>query len=111
VEYRRQYFSGELADPTGSPQELQREATLWIAAHPVEFLRRAVGRLARVFAPKTDVLELVGGGRRAGIFFPISVPPLTAATLQWTIVLFLGLAGIARLCRWAPTTGWMCAAT
>src|SRR5262245_588850 len=111
VEYRRQFFSGELSDPTGSPQELQREATLWITAHPVEFLRRAVGRLARVFAPKTDVLELVGGERRGNIFSPISLALLTVANLQWTVVLFLGLAGIAWLCRWAPTTGWMFAAT
>ena len=60
IEFRRQFFAGEMTYPTQSPQQLQREAMEWIAANPGTFARRALGRLARVFAPKTDVLELLG---------------------------------------------------
>ena len=66
IEFRRQFFAGELTYPAQSPAELQREAIAWIAAHPGVFVRRMLGRLARVLAPKTDVLELVGGERAAG---------------------------------------------
>ena len=61
IEFRRQMWSGELVYPTQSAAELQREALRWIAEHPATFVRRSVGRLARVFVPRTDVLELAGG--------------------------------------------------
>jgi hypothetical protein len=95
IEFRRQYFSGTLPPPAGRPADLQREAVAAIVARPGLFLRRAVGRLARVFVPKTDVLELVGGEQRAGIFAPVSLGVLAIANLQWTAVLFGGLAGLA----------------
>jgi hypothetical protein len=95
IAFRRQYFSGTLPPPAGRPADLQREAFAAIAARPGLFLRRAIGRLARVFVPKTDVLELVGGEQRAGIFAPASLGILAIANLQWTAVLFGGLAGLA----------------
>lgn len=97
IEFRRQFFSGTESYPTESPAELQRRALNWIAAHPVTFARRALGRLARVFAPRTDVLELAGGERSAGVFSPSSIALLGIANIQWTLVLFGGVFGLVAL--------------
>jgi len=105
LEFRRQYWSGQLPFPTQAPDELQREALAWIGTHPDVFARRAVGRLARVFAPKTDVLELVGGERRFGSFSPVSLALLGVANAQWVVVLFGGVVGLASLWRLAPSVG------
>ena len=105
IEFRRQYFSGTLPAPVGTPQELQREALAAIRDKPGLFLRRAIGRLARVFAPKTDVLELVGGESRAGAFAASSLALLAIANLQWALVLFAGLAGLAWWWRTDRSTG------
>ena len=105
IEFRRQYFSGMLPAPEGSPAALQREAISFIAAHQGLFVRRAIGRLARVFVPKTDVLELVGGESRAGIFAASSLAVLAIANLQWAVVLFAGLAGLAWWWRAERATG------
>jgi hypothetical protein len=99
IEFRRQYFSGQLPRPSEPPAELQRQALAWIADHPGEFARRALGRLARVFAPKTDVLELLGGEPQAGIFRPGSLALLAAANVQWALVLFGGMIGLGRIWR------------
>ena len=99
IEFRPQMWSGELEYPVQSPAELQREALGWIADRPGVFVRRAVGRLARVFAPRTDVLELVGGERSAGIFSPASLGLLAVANAQWTVVLFAGIPGLVVLLR------------
>ena len=107
IEFRRQMWSGELVYPTGSPSELQREAFSWIAEHPSVFLRRALGRLARVFAPRTDVLELAGGERAAGIFSPVSLGLLVVANLQWTVILFAGIPGLMALRRFDRRTGFV----
>jgi hypothetical protein len=48
-----------------------------------------------VFVPKTDVLELVGGEQRAGVFAPASILILTIANIEWAAVLFGGLVGLA----------------
>jgi len=105
VEFRRQQWSGELVYPTESPAELQRLAVEWIRQHPGEFARRSLGRLARVFVPKTDVLEMLGGERGAGIFSPRALALLAVANLQWAFVLFGGVIGLAWLfqvtARWA----------
>lgn len=105
IEFRRQQWSGELVYPTESPAELQRLAIEWIRQHPGEVARRSLGRLARVFVPKTDVLEMVGGERGAGIFSPRALVLLTLANLQWAFVLFGGVIGLAWLfqisTRWA----------
>jgi hypothetical protein len=105
IEFRRQYWSGELLYPSEPPEEMQRAALAWIAEHPEVFARRALGRLARVFAPKTDVLELIGGERAAGIFSPATLVVLAVANLQWVAVLFGGLAGLFVLWRVSPHIG------
>jgi 4-amino-4-deoxy-L-arabinose transferase-like glycosyltransferase len=97
IEFRRQFFSGKEAYPTGTPQQLQRQALAWIAEHPRTFARRALGRLGRVFAPRTDVLELVGGERAAGVFSPQSIALLGIANVQWAVVLFGGIIGLLAL--------------
>jgi len=107
IEFRRQQWSGELVYPTGTPAELQRLAVEWIQENPGTFLRRAVGRLARVFVPKTDVLEMIGGERGAGIFAPRSLALLAAANAQWTFVLFGGVIGLMWLWRASPRWGWI----
>ena len=84
---------------------------MWIAAHPLTFARRAVGRLARVFAPKTDVLELAGGEQLAGVFSPTSLVLLSAANAQWAVVLFGGLIGLAAILSIAPELGRLFAGT
>jgi hypothetical protein len=99
IEFRRQMWAGTLQYPTESAAKLQRMALTWIADHPVLFLRRALGRLARVFAPKTDVLELVGGEQAAGVFSPAGMGLLLAANLEWTIVLAAGIPGLVLLRR------------
>jgi hypothetical protein len=105
VEFRRQFFAGELTYPTQTPQQLQREALAWIAAHPDAFARRALGRLARVFVPKTDVLELVGGERAVGVFSARSLAVLAVANIQWAVILVAGLAGVVALWRLQPGVG------
>jgi hypothetical protein len=97
IEFRRQFFAGTLQYPTGTAAELQSAAFAWIVRHPGQFLRRATGRLARLFAPKTDVLELAGGEAAVGVFSPIGLTLLGAANLQWTWMLFAGLLGLAAL--------------
>jgi len=104
IEFRRQQWSGELVYPTESPAELQRLAIEWIRQHPDTFIRRASGRLARVFVPKTDVLEMLGGERGAGIFAPRSLALLAAANVQWAFVLFGGVVGLAWL--WRSSAWW-----
>jgi hypothetical protein len=111
IEFRRQQWSGELVYPSDPPAELQRQALVWIAAHPLTFARRAVGRLARVFAPKTDVLELAGGEQLAGVFSPTSLVLLSAANAQWAVVLFGGLIGLAAILSIAPELGRLFAGT
>jgi len=105
IEFRRQQWSGELVYPTEAPAELQRLAIEWIKTHPGTFIRRAIGRLARVFVPKTDVLEMLGGERGAGIFAPRSLALLAAANVQWAFVLFGGIVGLTWLCRISPRWG------
>ena len=97
IEFRRQQFSGQLPPFTNSPAESQRLALEWIRQNPLPFARRAIGRLARVFVPKTDVLELLGGEGSAGVFAPRSLALLLVTNLQWAIVLFGGLAGLFAL--------------
>lgn len=106
VAFRREFFFGAgPAYPTGSPAELQREAWLWITTHPVTFGKRTLGRLARVFVPKTDVLELAGGEATAGILSPISLLLLMVANAQWALALFGGIAGLIWLWRERPDLG------
>jgi len=105
IEFRRQQWSGELVYPTETPAELQRLAVEWVRQHPGTFIRRAIGRLARVFVPKTDVLEMLGGERGAGIFAPRSLALLVVANVQWAFVLFGGVIGLTWLWRMSPWWG------
>lgn len=107
IEFRRQQFSGQLPPFTQSPAESQRLAVEWIREHPGLFLRRAAGRLARVLVPKTDVLELLGGESRAGVFTARSLVLLMVTNLQWTIVLFGGLVGLFALRYVSPGWAWL----
>ena len=111
IEFRRQFFGGELTYPTLTPAELQREAFRWIRDHPGEFFRRAFGRLARLFAPKTDVLELVGGERQVSVFSPSALSLLALANAQWVVVLFGGLIGLMGIYRLQPRLGVLLVAT
>jgi len=99
IEFRRQHFSGTLVYPTESPAQLQRLGWQWIAGHPGTFARRAMGRLARVLVPKTDVLEMLGGEPAAGATSPRALGLLLLTNLQWAIVLFGGLIGVVWLRR------------
>lgn len=97
IAFRRAFARGEEDYPAQPPAVLQREALQWIAAHPGTFARRALGRLARVFAPKTDVLELAGGEAVISVWSPTALLILAAANLQWLAVLVLGVMGLLRL--------------
>lgn len=105
IEFRRQQWSGELVYPTQSPAELQRLAWAWIAGHPGTFVRRALGRLARVLVPKTDVLEMLGGERAAGVTSRPALALLLAVNGQWAVVLFGGVVGLFHLRRRSPELG------
>lgn len=102
VAFRQTFFRGETTYPTQPPDELQREALQWIADHPGTFMQRALGRLARVFAPKTDVLELAGGEAAVGVWSPRALTLLAVANLQWAAILALGVAGVIRLWGSSP---------
>jgi hypothetical protein len=102
IEFRRQQFSGELPPFTQTPAESQRLAMQWIREHPVLFARRALGRLARVFVPKTDVLELIGGSARSSVFSPTALALLLLANAEWTLILAGGLVGLVALRHQRP---------
>jgi hypothetical protein len=105
IEFRRRFRDGSLEYPAASPSELERAARDWILANPGTFARRALGRLARVFAPKTDVLELVGGEHSAGVFAPPALSVLGIANLQWLAVLAGGIPGLFMILRAQPHVG------
>lgn len=105
IAFRRQFWNGTLQYPSDAPDALQRAALAWIVDHPLEFARRVLGRLARVFAPRTDVLELAGGERAAGVFSPVSLALLAAANAQWLWVLFGGLVGLVSVRRHSSALG------
>jgi hypothetical protein len=99
IEFRRRQFSAELPPFTQTPSESQRLGLQAITDHPLRFARRAVGRLARVFVPKTDVLELTGGSARVSVYAPSSIVLLIAANVEWALMLFGGFTGLAMLYR------------
>lgn len=103
--------AGWSAQPPPSALEQRRQALEWISANPATFARRVTGRLARVFVPKTDVLELVGGERRAGIFAPGPLGLLLTANAEWSVMLFAGLAGLFVFRHRAPGVGLLFAST
>jgi hypothetical protein len=78
-----------------APDQRQAQALTWIQADPLNFARRALGRLARVWAPKTAQLSLAGGEGRHGLTHPSSLLLLGIGTAQWAVLLWLGLRGLA----------------
>lgn len=110
IEFRRQQFAGTLVYPDQPPAELQRQAVQWIVGHPMEFARRALGRFARLLAPKTDALELIGGQQQRSVFSPPSLLLLGAVNAQWVVILACGLVGLAWLRRRDPATALLMAA-
>jgi hypothetical protein len=104
IAFRQAFARGEEAYPTEPPAVLQRRALEWIADHPATFARRAVGRMARVFAPKTDVLELAGGEGAVGVWSPKALALLGVANVQWLLVLALSVVGVLRL--WSNGSYW-----
>lgn len=111
IEFRRRMWRGEAVVPDLSAAQFQRQALDWIVSHPAVFARRAAGRLARVFAPKTDVLELAGGEQRTGVFAPVAFLLLSVANSQWIVVLAGGLIGLTALWRHRPDLGRLLIAT
>jgi hypothetical protein len=111
VEFRRQMWNGTLTYPQGSPADWQREAVSLIVQHPLRFARRALGRLARVFVPRTDVLELVGGEPVSGLTSPRSLALLVTANIEWTVMLFGGIVGLMLIGRANREFGWLFGAT
>jgi 4-amino-4-deoxy-L-arabinose transferase-like glycosyltransferase len=111
IDFRRKLFAGTLEYPKGTAAELQSAAVQWIVSHPGSFLKRALGRLARVFAPRTDVLELAGGEAAVGVFSPIAIALLGVANLEWVVILFGGLLGVCMIRDRDRTLGltWMAA--
>lgn len=82
-----------------SPSERSRAARAAIVGDPLRFARRALGRLARIFAPRTAHLALVGGERagRKAVYGLLGL-----GLVQWALVLFPSLVGIACLRRSNP---------
>lgn len=97
IEFRRRFFLGAPQTPALSSDEMERAAADAIVRHPFRFIRRAAGRLARVFAPKTDVLALVGGEARVNIFSPAALLLLGFTNLEWLLVLMGGAIGLSAL--------------
>jgi hypothetical protein len=97
IAFRRAFFAGAPPPPALPSAVMERAAIDAIVQHPWRFARRACGRLARVFAPKTDVLALAGGESRAGIFSPTALLLLVAANIQWLVVLSGGIVGLISL--------------
>ncbi len=71
-----------------------RSALIFIEENPPLFLRRALGRLARIFVPKTSTLQLLGGERTSPWFSPASLAVLAATNLPYAAMLFFGWAGV-----------------
>ncbi len=111
IDIRRGRWVATVEPLSLTPMEQQREAWRWLSNNPVRFARRALGRLARVFVPKTDVLELLGGEGTAGIFSAASLGLLLLTNAQWAIVLFAGLVGLLALRHRAPDLALLFAST
>ncbi len=98
IDYRRRSHSTSEETKGMSPSEMRSRAIAFIRAHPVVTLRRVLGRFARVFAPKTAHLSLIGDGT------PVTQPGATAllvvGVLQWFPILFGGAVALLVMLRW-----------
>ncbi|MFC1851322.1 hypothetical protein ACFL27_14085 [candidate division CSSED10-310 bacterium] len=91
---RQRMLQGSQRGITLNATEMRKAAVQNILNSPVLFLRRALGRLARIFGPKTAPLALLGGERKTGIFSLGPLFLLGLSALQYAFILFLGIAGI-----------------
>jgi hypothetical protein len=102
----RQLRANQREEPPLSmtPAQLRREALTYIEAHPGTFVRRALGRLARLTVPRTEHLALLGGEARIKIEDGRSIALLLMGVLQWAPLLLLGTIGLLGL-RLRPPGG------
>jgi hypothetical protein len=94
IAFRRQVFSGMNPEPDLTIGEMKRAAVENIASNKLLFLRRALGRLARIFVPRTDQLQLLGGEAEMSVFTLPSMLLMLFTNLQWAVVLLCGAAGL-----------------
>lgn len=94
IAFRQQFFSGTNPKPDLTHGEMKRRAIENIVSNKLLFLRRALGRLARIFVPRTDQLQLIGGEVERSVFTPPSMLLMLVANLQWAVVLLCGVAGL-----------------
>ena len=74
-----------------SEDEMKDLAINYIKDHPLTFVRRAIGRFARIFAPKTAQLQLIGGESSYPVTNFYSLTLLISSLFQYGFILFLGL--------------------
>jgi hypothetical protein len=101
IKLRHEMLTGTQKPLDLTIEQMQHAAIKNIREHPLLFLRRALGRLARVFVPKTGPLLLVGGERNVEIFSPIPMALLITALIQYGFILFFGFAGMLCLHRFS----------
>jgi hypothetical protein len=77
-----------------SDDEMRSRAIAFILENPLLFARRALGRLARVFVPKTAQLQLLGSEGDNPWFCAPSLALLISSNLLYGLALFGGWAGI-----------------
>jgi 4-amino-4-deoxy-L-arabinose transferase-like glycosyltransferase len=94
IAFRRAIFSGANPKPDLPLAEMKRRAIENIMADKLLFLRRALGRLARLFVPRTDQLQLLGGEEKTSVFSPPAAMLIVFTNLQWAVVLLCGVAGL-----------------
>jgi hypothetical protein len=96
IQDRKQLLKGEVTEERElvSDQEMQSRAIAFITDNPLLFARRALGRLARVFVPKTAQLQLLGSESDNPWFSAPSLALLVSSNLLYGLALFGGWAGI-----------------
>jgi hypothetical protein len=99
IAYRRAYFSGDApADGAVADRAHFAEACRFVARDPLLFGRRALGRLARVFAPKTEEESLLGDSPSFGLSAK-ALALIAVTNVEWGGVLFVGVLGLGYLAR------------
>ena len=94
IVFRREFFAGAIPRLDLPFAEMKRKAVENILADKMLFLRRALGRLARIFVPRTDQLQLLGGESETSVFKPSAMLLMLFANFQWAILLSCGVAGL-----------------
>jgi hypothetical protein len=71
--------------------EMKELAINYIKDNPAQFLRRSLGRFARIFSPKTSQLQIIGGEGSYSVTHMYSYILLALTFLQYFFFLFFGL--------------------